>query len=122
MKKILTVDDEVINRKLTISYLEQLGYDLNSIDEAENGEEAKEKLDKNHYDLLLLDIYMPNMDGIELLDWIKKDGRFKDLKIVVITTDDKLKREIESRGVDKFIVRPIDLNKFVANIAEFIIE
>jgi CheY-like chemotaxis protein len=122
MKKILIVDDEVINRKLTISYLEQLGYDLNSIDEAENGEEAKEKLDKNHYDLLLLDIYMPNMDGIELLDWIKKDGRFKDLKIVVITTDDKLKREIESRGVDKFIVRPIDLNKFVANIAEFIIE
>ena len=122
MKKILIVDDEIINRKLTISYLEQLGYDLNSIDEAENGEEAKEKLEKNHYDLLLLDIYMPNMDGIELLDWIEWNNRFENLKIVVITTDDDLKNEIESRRVDKFLVRPIEFNQFVQDMAEFIIE
>jgi CheY-like chemotaxis protein len=122
MKKILIVDDEIINRKLTISYLEQLGYDLNSIDEAENGEEAKEKLEKNHYDLLLLDIYMPNMDGIELLDWIEWNNRFENLKIVVITTDDNLKNEIESRRVDKFLVRPIEFNQFVQDMAEFIIE
>ena len=114
--------DEIINRKLTISYLEQLGYDLNSIDEAENGEEAKEKLEKNHYDLLLLDIYMPNMDGIELLDWIEWNNRFENLKIVVITTDDNLKNEIESRRVDKFLVRPIEFNQFVQDMAEFIIE
>jgi len=76
MNKILIVDDELTNIKLTKAYLLQLGYKEDSIVEAEDGEEALEKLRKDDiFDYVLLDIYMPRMSGLELLDIIKNDNK-----------------------------------------------
>jgi CheY-like chemotaxis protein len=122
MKRVLVVDDELINRKLTISYLLNIGYDQNYIEEAEDGEEALNILKNKKIDYILLDIYMPKMSGLELLDIIKSDKSLKDIPIIVLTTDDKLREDILKRGVNKFVVRPIDFNEFIKSISEFVIE
>ena len=121
MNKILIVDDDLTNIKLTKAYLLQLGYKEDSIVEAEDGEEALEKLRKDDiFDYVLLDIYMPRMSGLELLDIIKNDNKLKDIPIIIFTTDDKKKAEAMAKGVDKFLVRPIDFNNFVKSISEFV--
>ena len=121
MNKVLIVDDELTNIKLTKAYLLQLGYKEDSIVEAEDGEEALEKLRKDYiFDYVLLDIYMPRMSGLELLDIIKNDNKLKDIPIIIFTTDDKKKAEAMAKGVDKFLVRPIDFNNFVKSISEFV--
>jgi len=121
MNKVLIVDDELTNIKLTKAYLLQLGYKEDSIVEAEDGEEALEKLRKDDiFDYVLLDIYMPRMSGLELLDIIKNDNKLKDIPIIIFTTDDKKKAEAMAKGVDKFLVRPIDFNNFVKSISEFV--
>lgn len=73
--KILTVDDMATMRKIIKSLLTQLGY--TNVDEAENGKEALAKLKQQKYDLVLLDWNMPEMDGITLLQEIKKRPRFE---------------------------------------------
>jgi CheY-like chemotaxis protein len=121
MNKVLIVDDDLTNIKLTKAYLLQLGYKEDSIVEAEDGEEALEKLRKDDiFDYVLLDIYMPRMSGLELLDIIKNDNKLKDIPIIIFTTDDKKKAEAMAKGVDKFLVRPIDFNNFVKSISEFV--
>ena len=121
MNKILIVDDDLTNIKLTKAYLLQLGYKEDSIVEAEDGEEALEKLRKDDiFDYILLDIYMPRMSGLELLDIIKNDNKLKDIPIIIFTTDDKKRAKAIAKGVDKFLVRPIDFNNFVKSISEFV--
>ena len=121
MNKVLIVDDELTNIKLTKAYLLQLGYKEDSIVEAEDGEEALDKLRKDYiFDYVLLDIYMPRMSGLELLDIIKNDYKLKNIPIIIFTTDDKKKEEAIAKGVDKFLVRPIDFNNFVKSISEFV--
>ena len=122
MKKVLIVDDEVTNRKLTSSYLFQLGYTPEFIIEAEDGEEALEKLRTEEIGYVLLDIYMPKMSGLELLDIIKNDSKLKHIPVIIITTDDKLRQSSFDKNVDKFLVRPIDFNDFVRSISEFVVE
>jgi len=122
MKKVLIVDDEIINRKLTTSYLLNLGYDEKFILEAEDGEEALDILRHQDVDYVLLDIYMPKMSGLELVDIMKADEKLKDIPVVIVTTDDKLKQVALDRNINKFIVRPIDFNDFVKAISEFVIE
>ena len=98
MNKILIVDDDLTNIKLTKAYLLQLGYKEDSIVEAEDGEEALEKLRKDDiFDYILLDIYMPRMSGLELLDIIKNDNKLKDIPIIIFTTDDKKRQKLWQR-------------------------
>jgi len=60
------------------------------------------------------------MSGLELLDIIKNDNKLKDIPIIIFTTDDKKRTEAIAKGVDKFLVRPIDFNNFVKSISEFV--
>ena len=77
MKKVLIVDDEITNRKLTFSFLQKLGYESDLILEAQDGQEALEKLRQEDIGYVLLDIYMPNMNGLEVLNIIKNDEQLK---------------------------------------------
>ncbi len=71
--KILIVDDEVMIREVIKEYLNNEGFDY---EEAENGFQALEMLNNNTYDLMVLDIMMPEMDGFSLLNKVPKD-KFK---------------------------------------------
>jgi two-component system chemotaxis response regulator CheY len=104
--KILTVDDMATMRRIVKSLLNQLGY--NNVDEAENGKEALSKLRQQKYDLVLLDWNMPEMDGITLLQEIRKDPNLKDIPVIMVTAEAKKENVLLAvqSGANNYIVKP----------------
>jgi CheY-like chemotaxis protein len=116
-KKILVVDDDAINRKLLIKILERKGF--KSI-EASNGVEALEILKKEPIDIVLLDIVMPVMNGLELLQELRKHPKFVGLPVIILTTDDSKKNEAEVLGASDFITKPVSPVQVLDKIGEYI--
>ncbi len=81
-KKIIIVEDEQYLRELYIQILKQEGYD---VDSAEDGEQGFEKLSKNQYDLVLLDVILPKMDGLQILEKLSKISERKFANTVLLT-------------------------------------
>ncbi len=81
-KKIMVVEDDIFVMDIYHTKLEQEGF---QVIEAANGLEALKKLEKIIPDVMLLDIIMPYMDGLEALEKIKADDRFKDIPIILLT-------------------------------------
>ena len=107
--KILIVDDFSTLRMSLKNILVQLKFE--SIDEAEDGKEAVEKLKENDYDLVISDIDMPNMNGFELLEHIKADERLKNIPVMFITAEaerEKIIRSIQA-GLDTYITKPFTI-------------
>jgi CheY-like chemotaxis protein len=118
MKKILIVDDDMINRKLLNVLLKKTG--KFNIIEAENGMEALNIIKHEPIDMVLLDIIMPVMDGIDLLKILKSDGNYKSIPVAILTTDDSRKTEALNLGACGVLIKPIKeselLNIIEANI------
>lgn len=100
---VLVADDVDINRELLVSFLQKLN--LKPI-EATDGKEALELIYKNKPDLALLDIKMPNMDGLELARIIREDKILKNLKIIGISATPVSQQTIRSL-LDAFIQKPV---------------
>jgi adenylate cyclase len=89
---ILVVDDQRTNRlKLSLG-LKQQGH---TVGEAENGKQAVEKLRTEAFDLVLLDIMMPGMDGYQVLDTMKEDSILRDVPVIVISAMDDLESVVK---------------------------
>jgi len=112
---ILVVDDQPQNIELLEAYLVPQGYE---IVKAASGEEALEKLGKNQIDLVLLDVMMPKMSGIEVLEKLRADEKTKAIPVVMVTvlkeTEDKVKA-LEA-GCDDFISKPVDKVELLARV------
>jgi sigma-B regulation protein RsbU (phosphoserine phosphatase) len=105
--KILIVDDVAENRDLLERRLQRLG--IVAIDQAGNGIEALAAIDKTAYDLMLLDLMMPEMDGFQVIEKLHADGK-KDLPIIIISamTDmDSIVRCVEA-GAEDFLLKPLN--------------
>lgn len=104
--RILVVDDEDALRTVLSSELEGEGYNVAS---AADGSEAIEILKKSAFDLILLDIKMPNVDGFEVLKFIKETHPLT--KVIMLTGFADLKNAIESKklGAEDFVSKPYDL-------------
>ena len=83
--KILVVDDSLTMRRINIKSLKKLGFE--DIDEAENGMVALDAAQKNDYQLILLDINMPIMNGFECLDALKKSEQTRDVPVIIVTSE-----------------------------------
>ncbi len=81
-KYILVVEDETYLRDLYVQILEKEGY---IVDKAADGEEAYLKLEKKQYDLILLDIILPKMDGLQVLEKLKNESKAVTGSIVLLT-------------------------------------
>jgi putative two-component system response regulator len=105
--KVLIVDDDMINRMLLKTLLKK-NPEVGEIVEAENGSDALNKL-KVHtdVDLILLDIMMPIVDGIEFLKIFRSDMANSHIPVIVLTTDDTKKSEVFDNGANDFIRKPI---------------
>jgi CheY-like chemotaxis protein len=106
MKKILIVDDEMVNRMLLKRIISKISSEVEII-EADNGQNALELIEKNVIDLILLDIVMPVMDGIDLLKILKNDTRLADIPVAILTTDDSRKKEALHYGACEVLIKPI---------------
>ena len=106
-KKILVVDDSSLMRNFAKGSLKQLK--LNNVEEAENGEEALLKLREERYDLILSDLHMPNMDGLELLRAVKSDSNLKDIPFIMMTLDGKKDVLLEAvkEGLNDYLMKPV---------------
>ena len=111
-RKILVIDDELEIRKLFIEYLGKKGYDVSS---AENGYEAIEKMSKDKYDLVFLDIKMSGMNGVETFKCLRE--KHIDVPVVIMTgfrakaeelIDDLLKKQIHSVIFKPFHMKDVE--------------
>lgn len=105
---ILVVDDNEMNRELMSVQLRRQGY---HVELAEGGVQALRMLETNRYDMILLDIMMPDMNGIEVLQEIRKKYSLLHLPIIMVTADDDQARIIEAlrHGANDYIVKPLNM-------------
>jgi CheY-like chemotaxis protein len=110
---VLLAEDDVRNIFALTSVLEPLGVRLEI---ARNGREAVERLDGTEVDLVLMDIMMPEMDGLEAMRRIRADSRFNELPIIALTakamSDDR--ERCLAAGANDYIAKPIDIDKLVS--------
>ena len=112
---ILVVDDEQDLLDLIEYNLRQEGY---NVLKAENGKDGIQMAKEHMPDLVLLDIMMPHMDGIEVCDRMREDPTLTHIPIIFLTARSDEKTEIEglNKGADDFITKPISTTKLVSRI------
>ncbi len=111
--KILVVDDEVNQALLYEQELSEEGYD---VDLAHSGQEAIDHVKKNRYDLVVLDIGMPEMNGLEVLE--KMLGIDKNLSVILNTAYPSYKDNFMSWAADVYVVKSSDLTELKGKIKE----
>lgn len=117
---ILIIDDDDISLKLLELILAQNLY-IDSITTAKDGLEAMEILERRFdINLILLDIYMPRLNGFEFLNNFKKRKYLQDIPIIAISADNTKRQKALEFGVYDFIVKPFDkkvINRLIKQIA-----
>jgi DNA-binding NtrC family response regulator len=105
--RILVIDDDENIRKVLASILEEKGYEAGT---AKNGEEAIEKAQKSFYNLALIDIRLPDMDGTELLTRLKQTTP-KMIKII-LTGYPSLDNAVDAvnKGADSYLIKPVNID------------
>ena len=117
--KVLVVDDDFINRKLLQTLLKK-NPAVTEILEAENGSDALDKLKKDStVDLILLDIMMPVVDGIEFLKIFRSDMSNAHIPVIVLSTDDTRKTEVFDNGANDFLRKPVMQEKLFEKITQW---
>jgi two-component system nitrogen regulation response regulator NtrX len=113
MPRILVIDDEKPIRRALREILE---YEKFEVDEAEDGPSGLEKARSGEFDVILCDIKMPKMDGIELLENVQKEGI--DSPMVMISGHGNIETAVEAikKGAFDFIQKPLDLNRILVTI------
>lgn len=113
--RILCIDDSRLNRAFIIKILSPLNM---TVDEAENGLEGLEMISSNSYDLILLDIVMPEMDGFGFLKEFSKDTREQFIPVILMTGLDDLNSKIKglNTGADDYLLKPLNEEELIARV------
>lgn len=112
---LLVVDDEEINRELLSHRLEKKGY---AVVEAGDGRQALEKLDSQHFDMVLLDILLPDIDGLTILKMIRESFAAVELPVIMVSAKDDSAGIVEAlqQGANDYITKPIDFPVALARV------
>jgi adenylate cyclase len=104
---VLVVDDDALNRLQLLQGLKQQGY---TTAQAEDGEQALQVLEGASFDLVILDILMPNLDGFEVLRRMKNDGALRDIPVIVISALDEMDSVVRCirMGAEDHLSKPFD--------------
>ncbi len=116
-RPILLVEDDQVDRMTVKRAVRKLKIG-NKLQTADNGEVALEHLENNRDNLpciILLDINMPRMNGIEFLKIIKQDDDFKSIPVIILTTSEEEKDRYESfnLSIAGYVVKPVDFDAFI---------
>ena len=104
--RFLVVDDFATMRRIVRNLLKDLGY--HNVEESEDGSDALAKLQAAPVDFVISDWNMPNMDGLQLLNEIRKDERFSTLPVLMVTAEAKKENIIAAAqaGASGYVVKP----------------
>lgn len=114
-KKILLVEDE---KDLRVFYGEEMKEEGYEIVPAKNGDEALQKFEKEHPDLVLLDIVLPGLDGIQTLSMIKAKDR--DIPVILHSSYLEFQLDPKAQAANGFVRKTSDLKELKAKIQEFL--
>ncbi len=118
-KRVLIVEDNDLNMKLFHDLLEAHGYDTL---QTKDGLEALQLARHHHPDLILMDIQLPEVSGLEVTKWIKEDDNLKSIPIVAVTAfamkgDEE---KIREGGCEAYIAKPISIAHFLETVKRFL--
>ena len=109
MQRILIVEDSATMRSLLASTLEDLGVPV-KITEASTGFEALRCLPREAYDLVVTDINMPDINGLELVSFVKNNDKYSEIPLVIVSTEGSERDRDKGLGLgaDAYLVKPFD--------------
>lgn len=118
-KTVLIVEDNELNMKLFHDLLEAQGYDTL---QTKDGREALQLAREHHPDLVLMDIQLPEVSGLEVTKWIKEDEKLRDIPVIAVTAfamkgDEE---KIRQGGCEAYIAKPISVSEFLETVQKFI--
>ena len=117
-KKILVVDDESDLLKVTLLRLNKTGYETFS---GANGQEALDLTRQIIPDLIILDVYLPMINGDDLTKILKKDDELKHIPIILISASIKtLDEKARESGADGYLAKPFEPEELIAKVRKFI--
>ncbi|WP_227816050.1 PAS domain S-box protein [Nitrogeniibacter aestuarii] len=117
--RVLLVDDEVFNREIGEAMLEEVGL---RVDTARDGAEAVAMANKGEYALILMDMRMPRMDGLEATRRLREEARTRQVPVIAMTANafDEDRRRCIAAGMDDFVPKPIDPDAFYATVLKWL--
>jgi len=115
---ILIIDDDQFTRELIKTILKQVP--TINIYQAIDGLEALNMMNAVKIDMILLDLYMPQMNGKEFIHSIQENDQFQAIPIVLISTDRLSKVELSDMGVNYYLTKPFDFHNFLNDIYLFL--
>jgi two-component system chemotaxis response regulator CheY len=118
-KRILAVDDSATMRQLVRMTLTRAGFE---VVEAEDGSKGLQTAKSESFDMVLSDINMPLMTGMELLVHLRKLAQYKFTPVVLVTTESQLERKVEAKaaGASGWIVKPFNPEQLLAVVTKFL--
>jgi two-component system cell cycle response regulator DivK len=120
-KTVLIVEDNELNMKLFHDLLDAHGY---RTIQTRNGMEALELARKHRPDLILMDIQLPEVSGLEVTKWLKEDDELRSIPVVAVTAFAMKGDEerIRAGGCEAYISKPISVSEFLATVKQFLKE
>lgn len=119
MATILLAEDEAVLRMLIGDTLEDEGH---SLDVACDGEEALQKIERNHYDLIILDYMMPKVTGLDVLTQIKQMPNKKQIKVLILSAKSQHSEQEKMRaaGANEFMPKPFSPLELARKVEEML--
>jgi two-component system sensor histidine kinase/response regulator len=113
--RVLVVDDEMLNRILLSTSLEESGY---TVEVADGGRQALERLRVQPFDIVLLDLVMPEMDGYQVCEQIKADARTRDLPVIFISALEEIGDKVRAftAGGADYVTKPFQFEEVLARV------
>ncbi len=118
-KTVLIVEDNELNMKLFRDLLEAHGFETL---QTKDGHEAFDLVREHHPDLIILDIQLPGVSGLQVTRWIKDDETVSDIPIIAVTAfamkgDEE---KIRESGCEAYIAKPISVGQFIETVKQFV--
>lgn len=119
--QILIAEDSAITRAFLVSTLEELSEQMNIV-EVGSGFEALKQLPQGKFDLIITDINMPDINGLELISFIRNNPEYAHIPLIVVTTESspRDKEKGIALGADEYLVKPIDPVRFQELIRKYL--
>ncbi|MEN8906917.1 MAG: response regulator, partial [Clostridiales bacterium] len=118
-EKILLVEDNYINQKMMIELLSSINLEVFC---AENGLKALDCIKNNEFNLIIMDLHMPKMDGYEVTKRIRNDNKYENIPIIALTADniEGTKERILKSGMNSYLTKPIDPSLLIEILVKFL--
>lgn len=122
MSAILVVDDSKVMRDMVVACLRAIAG--TTYTHASTGLEAIERLSLGHFDLMVLDLNMPDVGGVEVLEFVRGQDRLRSLPVLIVTTrgDDESRERVLRAGATAFLAKPFTPDAIIAEVRRLLPE